>query len=378
MLKLAFSNLLRRKLRSTLSILMVALGVAAIISLTSLADGLFLDIKTAVSQVQGIIIFQKNPYGPLFSQIDVKLIDKIESIEGVKKVYPVIIQTARSIEGKEFAYNPKSVVRLIGSEFEGAGNDLVVIKGEIVEGRPLRPDDRKKAVIGIEIKNQYNKFVGNKIKINGRSFEIVGVYRCGSKYMNRGILLPLEDMRELTGFPEEKVAQLNVVLENPSEVDKISKLIKLRVGDKYKVINSSQFAESLSEILNDLRLFVIAVASIAAVVAAVGILNTMLMNVLERYKEIGTLKAVGWTNSNIVKMILYEAMLIGIFGGMTGIAMGFVSSSVLARVLEMPTYVSSELVVESFLFALFIGLFAGIYPALKAARVNPVEVLREE
>jgi putative ABC transport system permease protein len=301
--KLAFSNLWRRKLRSMLSIFMVAVGVAAIIALTSLADGIFVDIKTAVAQVQGIIVFQNNPYGPLFSQIDESLAEKIKELNGVKEVYPTILQPAKSVEGKKFSYTLESVVRLIGSKFEKASDKLTVIRGEIIEGRALKSGDRKKVVIGTEIKEQYNKFVGNKISINGERFEIVGIYRTGSKYLNRGILMQLDDMRELISFPKNKVAQLNVELENPGEADRIAKLIRFKLGDKFRVISSSQFAESLANILGDLHLFVLAVASLAAFVAAIGIINTMLMSVMERYKEIGTLKATGWTNSNIMQII---------------------------------------------------------------------------
>ena len=357
---------------------MIAMGVAAIIALTSLADGVFMDVKSAVAQVQGVIVFQKNPYGPLFSKIDESYIQKIERIAGVKKVHPVIIKPAREIDGKPFAYNAKSIVRLIGSKFENSQDKITVIRAEIIEGRGLKASDKGKVVIGTEVKDQYNKFVGNKIKINGKAFEIVGVYRSGSKYLNRGILLQLDDMRELINFPKNKVAQLNVELENPDEANKIAKLIQFKLGDKFKVINSTQFAKSLANILSDLRLFVLAVASLAAIIAAIGILNTMLMSVMERYKEIGTLKATGWTNANIMQMILYESTFIGIIGGILGILFGTAISKLVSLQIGMPTFVSAELLSESFLFALVIGVGAGLYPAWKASRFDPVEALRAE
>ena len=130
--------------------------------------------------------------------------------------------------------------------------------------------------------------------------------------------------------------------------------------------------------MGSLRLLVGAVAAIAAIVAGVGILNTMLMSVVERFKEIGALKAVGWTNNDIMKMILYESALIGIFGGILGILAGIFVAGSIESLAGLTTAVGVGLILQAFLFALFIGVFAGLYPAYAASKMDPVEALRAE
>ena len=103
----------------------------------------------------------------------------------------------------------------------------------------------------------------------------------------------------------------------------------------------------------------------------------MLMGVLERFREIGSLKAVGWTQENIIRMILYESLFIGILGGAMGLALGVFASSQIGS-FGLTTVVSGELLLLSFLGAVLIGVAAGIYPALIASRMDPIEALRSE
>jgi len=379
LIKTAFLNLWRKKTRTILSIAMIAVGVAAIIAMTSLADGLFMDIKSAVSQIQGITIYEKSQ-GILSAKTDEKLVDEIKKIPGVKDAKPLIIATTRSIEGREsnFGLEAASIIRLFGTTYKSNSETVGGVKGEILKGRNLKEGERNKVVIGKEIADRYNKFVGDKIRINNSTYEIVGIYRTGSKFFNLGILMALEDLRELAGFPQGKVSEISVELDDPTETDRMVNMIKFKLGDKYRVISSSQFAESLSNVLDNVKFLVMAVASIAAIVAAVGILNTMLMSVMERYKEIGVLKATGWTNGNIMRMVLYESAILGILGGTAGIILGMALSKFVENYVTMRVYVSQTLLIESFIFAIAVGLFAGLYPAWKASTFNPVDALRAE
>ncbi|MCX8189873.1 MAG: ABC transporter permease [Candidatus Diapherotrites archaeon] len=374
-------NLQRKKLRTFLSVGMIAVGVLAIILMTALADGLFLEIKNTISQVQGIIVFERSAYGPIYAQTDEKIVYELRRMPGIKKATPVITALTRSIDGKETPLGSMSMtgtIRLFGTVFEKSGQTVGGVTGEILKGRNLQPGEKGSVVIGEGISDDYRKFVGNKIKINDKQFVIVGVYRTGSKLFNYGILMDIDELRDLISFPKNKVTQISVELENPENSEKMAKLIKFKLGDNYRVVSSSQFTESLSGVLGNIRLLVMAVASIASLVAAVGILNTMLMSVMERYKEIGILKASGWTNGTIIKMILYESTIIGVFGGVLGLMFGVLIADYLYGKIPVRLYISPALAIESFLFAVLIGLFAGLYPAWKASKFDPIEALRAE
>ncbi|MEM4598763.1 MAG: FtsX-like permease family protein [Candidatus Diapherotrites archaeon] len=381
MLKTALMNLQRKKFRTFLSVSMIAVGVLAIILMTALADGLFLEIKNTVSQVQGIIVFERSAYGPLYARTDEKIVYELRRMPGIKRATPVVTAITRGIDGKETplgSMSMTSTIRLFGTVFEKTGQTVGGVSGEILKGRNLNPGEKGSVVIGEGISEDYRKFVGNKIKINDRQFVVVGIYRTGSKLFNYGVLMDIDDLRDLIGFPKNKVTQISVELENPEESEKMAKLIKFKLGDNYRVVSSSQFTESLSDVLGNIRLLVMAVASIASLVAAVGILNTMLMSVMERYKEIGILKASGWTKSTIVKMILYESIIIGILGGIFGLTFGVMLSDFMRGKIPVRLYLSPELAVEAFLFAVAIGLIAGLYPAWKASNFDPIEALRAE
>ncbi len=380
MIKLAFFNLFRRKSRTLLSILMIAVGVLSIIALVSLVDGLFQDVQRATGSLQGIMVLQKGGYGPLSSHLDESYGQKIESIPGVSKVEPVILTPAKTVDGKGAGFDFRGMTRLIGSDFshETEGTSVSGVQGELVEGRKIRPGERGKVIIGFEVKKNLDKFPGNNIRINGKKYKIVGVYKTGSKQYNQGILMNIDDLRDLIGFPKDKVAFFSVSVIDPAKINRIVELLKFKYGEKLSILNTAQFAESLGETLSTLRLMVFGVAAIAAIVAAVGIINTMLMSVMERFKEIGALKATGWTNFDIIKMILFESFLIGLMGGIAGVVFGLVLAPYMTDITGFRVYVSPALIVQSFLFAVGIGVFAGLYPAWKASHFNPIEALRAE
>jgi putative ABC transport system permease protein len=379
MLKLVVLNLLRRKARTALSLLAITVGVSAMISMVSLIDGLYSNVSDALAQIQGVIVMQDGAASPLFSRVDESHYNKLASIPGVKTVAPTIIGIARSIDGKATRFEFGSIVRLIGTDYsKGRFDTAAGIGGEIVEGRSLKPGDKGKVVIGKEIKERYNKFVGNKIKINGKSFQIVGVYETGSKLLNSGVLFPIEDLRELLAFPKEKVTQFNLQLINPEDDEKVVSQINFRYAGELKAFSASQFSGVVSQILDEMRLLVLGVTAISAIVAAVGIINTMMMSVAERFREIGVLKAVGWTPWDVMKSVLMESSVLAMIGGLMGILLGVFASGYVSALLEMPALVTPWLALEALLFALTIGILAGLYPAYVASRLDPVKALHAE
>lgn len=377
MIKLAMSNLLRRKSRTFLSVFMIAIGVFSIIAMVSLVDGLFQEIQNASGSLEGIMVMG-GEMGPMFSQIDEDYKNVIESVSGVKDVEPVVISMAQSIDDKSLQME-FTMVRLIGTEFSnGADNSISGVDGELVAGRSIKPGETGMVMVGTEIRELFSKFPGNSIKINGEKYKIAGIYKTGSALQNTGIIMNIDDLRDLTAFPDNKVSAFSISLINPNEIDRVAKLLEFKLPEDLTIMNTSQFAESIGSVLGEVRLMVFAVAAIAAIVAGVGIINTMLMSIMERFKEIGALKATGWTSSNIMRMVLSESLLIGVIGGVLGIILGLAITTWLEPMTGFPMYVSIELMLQTFVFAVGIGVFAGLYPAWKASTFDPIEALRME
>ena len=155
-------------------------------------------------------------------------------------------------------------------------------------------------------------------------------------------------------------------------------MINFRYGDDLEAFSLNDLSSQFGEILGSLRLLVGAVAAIAAIVAGVGIINTMLMSVIERFREIGALKAVGWTEGNILSMIMAESILIGITGGLIGLAGGSLIALLINSAFGLKVAISLGLLLQAFAFAISISLIAGIYPAYIASKMDPIDALRSE
>lgn len=376
MLKVAFFNLFRNKARTALSALGIVIGVAAIISMVSVVDGFFSDVTNAIGQIQGINVMQVG-VPPIYSQIDESLGEKIASISGVSVVVPQIQGPIGLIDGKQLGIGG---TQLIGIDFAKQKQARASgVQGKIVDGREIRAGEKGVAVIGKLLRDDFDKFVGQKIEINNHDLLVVGVYETSSELLNSAVLVPISDARTILEFPSGKVTAFSVELHNPENIDRVVDVVNFRFsGENIRAASSSDISGQFGDILGSFRLLVVAVAAISAVVAGVGIINTMLMSVLERFKEIGALKAVGWANSDIMAMILVESVLLGVFGAVAGIVLGVLVSFAVSSAVGITTLVTPVLLAEVFVFAVSLGIAGGLYPAYIASKMDPVEALRAE
>lgn len=377
MIKVAVSNLFRNRSRAVLSLLGIIIGVAAIIAMVSVVDGMLKEVDDAFSNMQGVTVYQKGQMG-LFSQIDTSYQAKLEAISGVEKAVPALVSIAKSVgSGKSSMFGGSAQLIGIGLDrggMDGAGG----FSGELTAGRKLKSGDGDVIMVSKQFLDDNDKFVGNNLKINGKNFKIVGAYETGSSILNMAIIMPIDSLRSLIDAPKDKVTQYSLSLANPEDDQRIAEIINFRYGDDLKARSASDFSNQIGDVLGSLRLLVAAVAAIAAIVAGVGILNTMLMSVVERFNEIGALKAVGWTNNDVMQMILYESALLGAVGGIIGILSGIAVANAITSVSGLTTVVGPVLIAEAFFFALFMGVFAGLYPAYSASKMDPVDALRAE
>ncbi len=399
---LAWKNLRRRGIRSWLTLLGIIIGITAVVSLISLGDGL----KTAVNSQFGVgstelISVQAggiSGYGPPGSGVvnpltwaDVDAIQKLDTIE---------LAIGRNVETVKLDYNNLLTIGFAASIPEGLkGNKLYEwLEIKPLEGRLISDGDTNKVVLGNDFingdKNGFGKRieVGDSINIQGKDFRVVGIMqKKGSFILDKVILVMEKPLKELVNSGES-VDIIAVKVKDKDLMDKsqlqIEKLMRdrrnVKEGEEDFEVSTPQAAlESINQILTGIQIFIVLIASIAIFVGAVGIVNTMTTSVLERVKEIGIMKAIGARNSDIFFQFFIEAGLLGFIGGVIGVlfglGIGFLGIQGINSFIGATTNMKVDfvLIFATLLGSFLIGSISGIAPAIRAAKLNPVEALRK-
>src|SRR3989344_5620278 len=210
---ISFSNLNRSKTRTALSMIGIVIGVAAIVSMVAIVDGLFQDVQDTIGQVQGLRVLPKNSSGP-YSTIDVDWANKIDAIQGVRISIPQVIALVTSIDGKKVTFPAVTGVGLDFSRQEKAR--ILGFQGEITEGRQIRGGERGVVVLGKQVADDFDKFVGSKIQLNDADFRVVGIFSSGSSQANSAVLMPIDDAREISNISGDQINALIVDIIDPS------------------------------------------------------------------------------------------------------------------------------------------------------------------
>ena len=399
-LSLSFENLKRRGIRSWLTMLGIFIGIAAVVSLISLGQGL----ENAVgAQFQALgadrITVQASGLGfgppgqsvvnPLTNN-DLETIRRVQGVEeaGARLLEQVTIQRGQNTRTTFLVSLPEDTNqrRFINEAFDY----------EIELGREVTPQDTRKVVVGYSFFERER--VGSilrprdKILIQGEEFEVVGVYkRTGSFQVDGSIVTNENDMRDLLGIPD-RVSIITARASNVDQIDEVTERIRrdlrrqrnVELGrEDFQVQTSQQTLESISTILTAITIVIVGIASISLLVGGIGIMNTMYTSVLERTKEIGTMKAIGAKNSDILSIFLFESGLLGLVGGIIGITIGigFAKLVEIAALQALGTEFivinyNWTLIIGALLFSFIIGLLSGYLPSKRASNMNPVDALR--
>jgi len=395
-LKISLDSFRHRKISSALTVLGIVIGIAAIIGLVSIGEGL----REAVSkQLESfgpdkIIVSPSSTgdglgfsgfFGEGLKEADVK---KIENMNGIKTAAGVLFKTLTIKYEKE-----SKTTYIIGINAKDAEKVFLDIQAfELDEGRYFREGENGVIDIGsVVAKDMFEKEVktGDSIFIKDKKFKVVGIMKSvGSTQDDSQIYMPLEDMRDLLGG-KDSLSMIFAKVTDASRIDEISKNIEKKLdkeyGEKtYSAISSQQIAERVGSIFSILSFVLGGIASISLVVAGVGIANTMFTAVLERTREIGIMKAIGATNFNIMEIFLIESALLGFIGGVVGCVIGFVFSQIISIFasgmlpVQFQTIVTLDMILMGLGFSIFVGIISGLYPARRAAKLQPVEALRYE
>jgi putative ABC transport system permease protein len=395
---LAIQNLRHRKLRSWLTILGIFIGIAAVVSLISLGEGLRQGILGQLGSLSVDKLTIQNSgtgFGPPGStairKLDKHDLELIKSVNGIDEVIPRLIRIVKIEHGKEMQFF------YIGSMPENKKQLNIIYSTfslEAESGRKLSENDKGKVLIGNDAASAFSKKIeaGSNIMINGKNFEIAGVLEKGSTFMINSVVMMLEDdMKNLLNIGDEidiivaQVSDKNKIEEAAKNIEKkLRKDRNEKEGEEdFSVQTPIKSLKTVTTILNIINLIVIGIALISLIVGGVGIANTMYTSVLERTKEIGVMKSIGAKNSDIMWIFLIESGLLGFVGGIIGAFLGlgmallvsFIASSALPG-LNFAVQVSWLLLLGAIAFSFIIGTFSGILPAIQASKLNPVESLR--
>jgi ABC-type antimicrobial peptide transport system permease subunit len=247
----------------------------------------------------------------------------------------------------------------------------------IVEGQSLMTN--RQMILGRQAAEAMGLDVGDTFRIMDSTFRIVGIYETGGSFEDSGAVVTARDAQRLAGKPHQ-VSMYGIKVRDPDKVEQVRDYLNANFSE-IEVSLSTEFAESLPD-MERMSAMTGQLVFMAVFLGAVGMLNTMLMSVLERTREIGVLRALGWRRWLVVGMILREALVLGAIGGMFGIllGMGFVwvlqQIPLIGGMLE-PSY-KAALLVQAMFMALIAGTIGGLYPAWRATRMRPVEALRYE
>lgn len=397
-LTIIFRNFARRRVRGWLTVVGILIGIAAVVSLVSLGQGLqvYISEQFELMGADKIMIMPgKGLMGAMSTDITLTNDDlnTIKKVKGVKVAGGMVYgqSNVRFKEETKTTY----VIGLPQDETREVIESMQQMR--VLHGRDLKEEDKNKIVIGILLYE--GDFFDEKVKlrdsleIKGKEFKVVGVFdRIGNPADDSQVYISLEDARELFDQPEDYNWLMAQVIKG-ADVNAISEAIEKQLrktrgveeGDEdFSVQTSEQMMSMASSIISIVQAIIVAIAAISLLVGGIGIMNTMYTSVLERTREIGIMKAIGAKNSDIASIFLIESGLLGLGGGVIGVAIGIGFSKLVEFGASAAGYGIVKaafpwyLILGSLIFSFVVGALSGTMPAIQASKMKPVDALRYE
>lgn len=396
-------------MRSWLTIIGIVIGVAAIVAIISIGDGLQASVQKSLGNLGADLITISPGYsrasgtgpgqgGQGGGASTVNLTDKdmnvIKQVPGVILVNGMVSGRSDMILGTETT--PVSIT----------GVDITVwrsiVTSELESGRYLQPGDSNAVVIGYSLAHDVflQPITQNRpVTIGGKTFKVVGIFAQSGGFggTDNAVYMPADSARDVITSTVERnqFTSITVKIADQNLADKVKadleqKLMMSRhVNSRTRDFTVTAFAsiqQQISSVFQAITLFLGAIAAVSLLVGAVGIANTMFMSVMERTRQIGLLKSLGATDNEVMKVFLIESGLFGVVGGVIGVTTGILISVLISSIgLQMmgpggtvSTVVSPQLIIFALAFSIIVGVLSGVMPARAAAKMNPVDALRFE
>jgi putative ABC transport system permease protein len=414
-LKLALNIILHSKLRSWLTIIGIVIGIAAVVAIVSIGEGMQQNVESRLGGL-GADIITITPGGGRASRgfmfmegggppggagstatteaknLTKKDVQVLRTIDGV-----ALIQGTVSGQGEVYYLGEKATISITGVD------PLVwkeITTSKLASGRFLGPSDYNVVVVGSRIAEDTFKqplALNRQLTIEGKAFKIVGILEeSGTGGEDNRIIMPIAAARDtLEDVGEEEFDAITIKAANADDIEQIMAeadeklLISRHLTESkkdFRISSTKSMQETVSSVTQTMSLFLETIAAVSLLVGGVGIANTMFTSVLEKTKEIGIMKSIGAKNGDIMMIFVLNAAIVGLIGGLLGIGLGAMISSVLPllgmRMMgmggELTTVITPLLLLYAVLLAIGIGIVAGVIPAYRASKLKPVDALRYE
>ena len=399
---MAIEALWSNKMRSLLTMLGIIIGVGAVIAMVSIGMGVREQVQDSIASLGSNMLIvnasaAKNSAGvrqAAGSSTNLKL----EDAEAIKKkitdaqyVTPMVQKNYQVVNG-----NQNWNTQVVGVSLDYMNiRSLVVANGTFITQKDIDSSSRV-AVIGTTVaENLFGENVnpvGKNIRINNDPFKVVGLLESkGQSSVGQDqddtVIIPITTAMNRV-MATDHIQSINIEVASQDKIDQVQAEVENLLRERHKIIgdkeddftvrNLTSIMEAMTSSTTMITLLLGSVAGISLLVGGIGIMNIMMVSVTERTREIGIRKALGATYNNIMMQFLIEAIFVGIIGGLIGIGIGCATASAISQFGGFNTVITIEPILVSFFFSVGISLFFGIYPARKAAKLDPIEALRYE
>jgi putative ABC transport system permease protein len=366
---LILKNLFRQRVRTALTVVGIGLGIATVVALGSVIGGMKRtagDILIAFDS--DFIVAEKGSADLTFSSVTEEELAAVESHAGIADIVAVLVRVTK------VGSNPYFVT--IGMEAQ----ELTHSDIRLIEGGYFEDDDSNVLMLGTRAASALDAVVGGTVVIDSQDFRAAGIYKTDNIWIDSGAIAPLAVVQEAAGKPGI-VTFAYVHVEAGADPVAVADAIREDLPLLTTVASISEYSrvDQGIEIMDALNL---AVSALAVGIGAIGVMNTMVMSVYERTREIGILRAVGWSDNRIVRMILGESLLLCVVAAIVGAASGVAASHAVLLIpavesLLQPQY-TADIFLRGLVVAVVVALVGAAYPVVRALRLQPMEALRHE
>ncbi len=372
--KLIFKNPFRNKTRSFLAIVGIAIGIATIVALGLITASLEDSTETTLKEGSAEITVTKigSSMGSSSGNLNESYVEKLSEIDGVEKTAGLldatIIDTTSDRESSRYGYS------LYGAKRD----DLDIVGINNVNGS-LYDEDEDELIVGKNLADEENYTIGDTIDVYGNDFKITGIYETGSIFYDSALFTGLSRLQNLTDN-EGEISSISVKIKKDANLTIVNDNIKDKYNDTLNTITTEEMSQTIDDTLGMINSATTAIEALAIIIGGLGVINTMMMTVFERTREIGVLKSVGWTKKRILTMIMGESIVLTVLSGIIGSVLGVIAVILLLKYngSDMTLIFDINIFIKAFAVALTVGILGGLYPAIKASRLSPTEALRYE